>query len=839
MKDFLMTENADVVSDIVAPLAGAAEDAGASPLAAGYDADSITVLKGLEAVRKRPGMYIGDTSNGDGLHHMIYEVVDNGIDEALGGYADKVTLTINEDGSATVTDNGRGIPVDMHKKENRPAIEVIMTDLHAGGKFDQNSYKVSGGLHGVGVSVVNALSSRLEVTVFRNDQEYFIAFEHGFVVEPLRIVGPSEAGYTGTKVRFWPSPKTFDTVTFESSVLIKRMRELSFLNSLVTIVFQDLRVENSEPLVLFEENGIEGMVKYIDRKETAIHARPIICRGTKEVPQGDKKVEIGIDIAFQWNTGYRENPFSFTNNIPQKDGGTHVQGFRTSLTRVFTAFAEQNLTGKNKIAISAEDIREGMTAVVSVKVPDPKFSSQTKEKLVSSEVSGAVQQLVNEILPIWLDENPQEAKKILAKISEAAIVRAKTRAARESARKQSSLDIASLPDKLADCQSKKPEEAEVFIVEGDSAGGSAKQGRDRRIQAILPLRGKILNVERARMDVLLESEQIGTLINALGTSIGEEYFDADKCRYHKIIIMTDADVDGNHIRTLLLTFFYRYMPQLIERGYIYMAQPPLFKVTRGKTKTFLLDQPALDQYLLSNGLKNASLELADGTKYEEDALITLSLAARKQSEHINSLADDIGSEEVASTMAIAGFFAPAAFESLENRQALVEYLCELLTHRTERTIWSGEALETGIELTSRHRGVTNTFVIPSTVVRKQDAIALTREAEALGTIYGAGSTFIDRNGKSIFVNSPGQFFRLADGAGRTKDITVGRYKGLGEMNPDELKETTLDPENRSLLQVRLRDAAEADDIFKTLMGEEVEERRQYIIENSKLAEVDL
>jgi DNA gyrase subunit B len=835
MKDFLMTENADVVSDVVAPLDGAV----AGGAATGYDADSITVLKGLEAVRKRPGMYIGDTSNGDGLHHMIYEVVDNGIDEALGGFANKVTLTINEDGSATVTDNGRGIPVDMHKKENRPAIEVIMTDLHAGGKFDQNSYKVSGGLHGVGVSVVNALSSRLEVTVFRNDQEYFIAFEHGIVVEPLRVVGPSEAGYTGTKVRFWPSEKTFDSIIFDSATLIKRMRELSFLNSLVTIVFQDLRVENSEPLVLFEENGIEGMVKYIDRKETSIHARPIICRGKKTVPQGDKEIEVGIDIAFQWNTGYRENSFAFTNNIPQKDGGSHVQGFRTSLTRVLTAFADQNLTGKNKIAISAEDIREGMTAVVSVKVPDPRFSSQTKEKLVSGEVSGAVQQLMNEVLPIWLDENPQDAKKLLTKISEAAVVRAKTRAARESARKQSSLDIASLPDKLADCQSKKPEEAEVFIVEGDSAGGSAKQGRERSFQAILPLRGKILNVERARMDKLLESEQIGTLINALGTSIGEEYFDADKCRYHKIIIMTDADVDGLHIRTLLLTFFFRYMPELIDRGYIYMAQPPLYKVTRGKTKTYMLDQPALDQFLLSNGLKNASLELADGTKYEDDALIALSLSARTSSEHINALADDIGSEEVASTMAIAGFFAPAAFESMENRAALVEYLCELLTQRTERVIWTGEALENGIELTSRHRGVITSFFVPNTVVKKQDAVALTREAEALGNIYGAGATFTDRLGKVVTINSPGQFFRLADAAGRTKDITVGRYKGLGEMNPDELKETTLDPANRSLLQIRLRDAQEADDIFKTLMSEEVEERRQFIVENSKLAEVDL
>lgn len=829
-----MTDNADVASDAIVPL-GVAQ----APAAGEYNADSIGVLKGLEAVRVRPGMYIGDTSNGDGLHHMIYEVMDNGIDEALGGYANRVTLTINEDGSATITDNGRGIPVDMHKTENRPAIEVIMCDLHAGGKFNQDAYKVSGGLHGVGVSVVNALSSRLEATVFRNDLEYFIAFEHGDVVEPLRVVGPSEPGYTGTNVRFWPSAKTFDFIEFDSKVLLKRLRELSFLNSRVSIIFHDKRVENSEPVVLFEENGIEGMVRYIDRKETALLSRPIVCRGTKSVPQGEKTVEIGIDIAFQWNTNYRENQLAFTNNIPQRDMGTHVQGFREALTRALTQFADQNLTGKNKIAISPEDIKEGLTAVVSVKVPDPKFSAQTKEKLVSSEVRSAVRELMSEVLPVWLDENPQEAKKLLTKISEAAIVRAKTRAVRESARKQSSLDINSIPDKLKDCQTKKPEEAEVFIVEGDSAGGSASRGRERRTQAILPLRGKILNVERAAMDVILGSEQIGTLIMALGTGIGAEYFDADKVRYHKIIIMTDADVDGNHIRTLLLTFFYRFMPELIERGYIYIAQPPLYKITKGKNKTYLRDQAALDQYVLSSGLRQSSLELADGTKIEGDALVNLAYTARGYSAHIGELADDIDSEDIVAAMAVGGFFAPHAFETAENRAAVAEYLSELLKSRTERTKWEVQAVENGIELTSRQQGVISSYFVPSTVVKKQNAIALTQAAEDLGRIYGPGALFTDNSGKQTRVISPVHLFQLAEESGRKIIGEVQRYKGLGEMNYPELKETTLDPQNRSLLQVRIQDAAEADDIFKTLMGEAVEDRRQFIIDNSKLAEVDL
>ncbi len=806
--------------------------------AADYSADSIKALKGLEAVRMRPGMYIGDVGDGSGLHHMIYEVVDNGIDEALGGYANKVTLTLNADGSATVTDNGRGIPVDMHKEENRPAIEVIMTDLHAGGKFDQNSYKVSGGLHGVGVSVVNALSTRLEVTVYRNGEEYFIAFEHGDVVEPLRTVGPAvPANRTGTSVTFWPSPATFDFVVFDKDVLLRRMRELAFLNSGVTVEFLDARVEGAEPTVFLYEGGIRAMVEYSDRNEKVINAKPIVIRGVRKGTRNGAEVEVTIDIAMQWNTGYRDKILAFTNNIPQRDGGNHVAGFRAALTRTMSQFAEANLTGKQKISISADDIKDGLTAVISVKVPDPKFSSQTKDKLVSQEVQGPVTQLVNEVLQVWLDENPAEGKKIVQKMAEAALAREAARLARETVRSKSKLDIASLPDKLADCQSRKPHETEVFIVEGDSAGGSAKTGRDRKFQAILPLRGKVLNVERARMDKILQSEQIGTLIMALGTGIMEE-FNADKLRYHKVIIMTDADVDGNHIRTLLLTFFYRHMPELIARGHIYIAQPPLFKVTRGKKKEYLLDQTALDQYIMNSGLDGTSLTLADGRVIEGESLIKAALAAREAERYITPLVDDIGSVDVVTAMAICGFFHPAGFESEENKASLLEWLLEFLTARTVKTRWSGEVTNDGIEITWRHRGVINQCFVPNSIVKKQDAIALTKMAEALGEIYGNGSEFSSKNGEKSMIYTPSALFDIADAVGR-KGIAIQRYKGLGEMNAAELKETTLLPANRSLLQVKMRDAEVADELFSVLMGDEVSERKQFIIDNSKLAEIDL
>jgi DNA gyrase subunit B len=806
--------------------------------AADYGADSIRALKGLEAVRMRPGMYIGDTNDGSGLHHMVYEVIDNGIDEALGGYCDLVTLTLNANGSATITDNGRGIPVDMHKEENRPAIEVIMTDLHAGGKFDQNSYKVSGGLHGVGVSVVNALSTRLEATVYRNGQEYFIAFEHGEVVEPLRVVGPAvPANRTGTTVTFWPSPATFAFVEFDSAVLIRRMRELAFLNSGTKIVFHDARTEGSEPIEFFYEGGIRAMVEYSDRNEKVINAKPIVIRGVRKGNRNGTEIDVTIDIAMQWNTGYRDKILAFTNNIPQRDGGNHVAGFRAALTRTMSQFAEANLTGKQKISIAADDIKDGLTAVISVKVPDPKFSSQTKDKLVSQEVQGPVTQLVNEVLQVWLDENPAEGKKIVQKMAEAALAREAARLARETVRNKSKLDIASLPDKLADCQSRKPHEAEVFIVEGDSAGGSAKTGRDRKFQAILPLRGKVLNVERARMDKILQSEQIGTLIMALGTGIMDE-FNADKLRYHKVIIMTDADVDGNHIRTLLLTFFYRHMPELIARGHIYIAQPPLFKVTRGKKKEYLLDQAALDQYIMNSGLDGTSLTLADGRVLEGEVLIKAALSAREAERYISPLVDEIGSVDVVTAMAICGFFHPAGFETEENKASLLEWLLEFLSGRTEKTRWSGQVTENGLEITWRHRGVVNQCFVPNSIVKKQDAISLTKMAESLGEIYGNGSEFTSKNGEKSTIMTPAALFDVADAVGR-KGITIQRYKGLGEMNSSELKETTLLPDNRSLLQVKMRDAEVADELFSILMGDEVSERKQFIIDNSKLAEIDL
>jgi DNA gyrase subunit B len=806
--------------------------------AADYSADSIKALKGLEAVRMRPGMYIGDVGDGSGLHHMIYEVVDNGIDEALGGFCDTVTLTLNANGSATVTDNGRGIPVDMHKEENRPAIEVIMTDLHAGGKFDQNSYKVSGGLHGVGVSVVNALSTRLEVTVYRNGQEYFIAFEHGDVAEPLRTVGPADPlNRTGTSVTFWPSPATFDFVVFDKDVLIRRMRELAFLNSNVKVIFHDARVEGSDPIPFLFEGGIRAMVEYSDRNEKVINNKPIVIRGVRKGNRNGVEVEVNIDIAMQWNTGYRDKILAFTNNIPQRDGGNHVAGFRAALTRTMSQFAESNLTGKSKISITADDIKDGLTAVISVKVPDPKFSSQTKDKLVSQEVQGPVTQLVNEVLQVWLDENPAEGKKIVQKMAEAALAREAARLARETVRSKSKLDIASLPDKLADCQSRKPHETEVFIVEGDSAGGSAKTGRDRKFQAILPLRGKVLNVERARMDKMLQSEQIGTLIMALGTGILEE-FTVEKLRYHKVIIMTDADVDGNHIRTLLLTFFFRHMPELITRGHIYIAQPPLYKVTRGKKKEYLLDQGALDQYIMNSGLDGTFLTLADGRIIEGEALIKAALTAREAGRYIAPLIDEVGSVDVVTAMAICGFFHPAGFETEENKANLLEWLLEFLTGRTQKTLWSGQATAEGLEITWRHRGVINQCFVPNNIVKKQDAISLTKMADQLGEIYGAGSEYTTKNGEKSMVIKPDDLFNLADATGR-KGIAIQRYKGLGEMNSSELKETTLLPANRSLLQVKMRDAEVADELFSILMGDEVSERKQFIIENSKLAEIDL
>lgn len=802
-----------------------------------YGADQIKVLKGLDAVRKRPGMYIGDTSDGSGLHHMIWEVVDNGIDEALAGHADQVTVTLNADGSVTVSDNGRGIPVEMHKSEGRPTVEVVMTELHAGGKFDQNSYKVSGGLHGVGVSVVNALSTRLEVVVWRDGCEHFIAFEHGAVVEELRVTAEGKRK-TGTQVTFTPSSDTFDSVEFDAKVVERRLRELAFLNSGTKVVFHDKRVPGSEPLVLCFEGGTAAFVSHIDKTRTALISRPIICRGERTAKQGADEILITVDVALQWNDSYNQNLLAFTNNIPQKDHGTHVSGFKQALTRAVQTYAEANLSAsKKKISLSADDMREGLTAVVSVKVPDPKFSSQTKEKLVSSEVSGPVQQVVGDVLKTWFDENPGEARKIIEKAAEAAVAREAARKARELTRRKSTMDLASLPGKLADCQVRSPEEAEIFIVEGDSAGGTAKQGRDKRTQAILPLRGKVLNVERARLDKIVKSEQIGTLVQALGCGIGRDDFDPEKVRYHKIVIMTDADVDGEHIRTLLLTLFYRFMPDLIARGFVYIAQPPLFKVQHGKKSKYLLDQKALDEYLISRSMQDASLLKGDGSLISGDELVKLVLSSKADADNLGELSAEIGDADVACAMALGGYLTSNIFDADDVREKIAEYIAVILSDRTHKIRWSGRSVPNGIEISRTQRGVTDTTVVTAASVETPAAHALQRRAADLGAVYGLKAILTASSGKEYNVSGPADLYELAQSLGRS-GAEIQRYKGLGEMNNEQLWETTLDPENRMLLRVGVRDAAAADELFSTLMGDEVDDRRKWIVANSMNAEID-
>lgn len=800
-----------------------------------YGANQIKVLKGLDAVRKRPGMYIGDTGDGSGLHHMIWEVVDNGIDEALAGHCDQVDVTLNPDGSVSVTDNGRGIPVEIHPTEGRPTVEVVMTELHAGGKFDQNSYKVSGGLHGVGVSVVNALSTRLEVVVWRDGKENFIAFEHGAVAEELRVVSEGRRK-TGTKVTFTPSPATFDTVEFDAARIERRLRELAFLNSGLRITFHDLRTKDTEKVELFYEGGVSEFVRHVDRARTSLINRPIVCQGTRKVDQGGLEVTISVDVALQWNDGYSETLLGFTNNIPQKDGGTHVQGFRAALTRSVQSYAEANLASKKKVEIDPADIREGMTAIVSVKVPDPKFSSQTKEKLVSSEVSGPVQSVVSDVLSTWFDENPAEARKIIEKAAQAAVAREAARKAREMTRRKSTLDIASLPGKLADCQVRDPAKAEIFIVEGDSAGGTAKGGRDKATQAILPLRGKVLNVERARLDRILKSEQIGTLVTALGCGIGSDFYDPAKVRYHKIVIMTDADVDGEHIRTLLLTLFYRYMRDLIQQGYVYIAQPPLYSVAKGKKVTYLLDKPALDTHLLSSGIEGVVLHASDGTSYSGDDLVREIMAAAEDAVQIRALEADIPNAEVATTAAIAGFLAPACFED-GNREQMGEWLAQLLAQRTGRSAWEGAATGSGVEIRWTQRGVTSSVTVPSSAAETPVAAALTRKAAKLGGLYGNGARMVEADGSETVVNGPAELYAKAMALGE-KGVKVSRYKGLGEMNAEQLWDTTLNPETRTLLRVKIEDAAAADELFSTLMGEDVPDRKTYVVSHSEKAEID-
>jgi DNA gyrase subunit B len=787
-----------------------------------YGADSIKVLKGLEAVRKRPGMYIGDTDDGSGLHHMVYEVVDNGIDEALAGHATAVSVKIHADNSVSVRDNGRGIPVEIHKEEGVSAAEVIMTQLHAGGKFDQNSYKVSGGLHGVGVSVVNALSEWLELRIWRDGKEHFARFEHGDTVESLRVVGES-TGERGTEVRFLASTNTFSNLDYSFKTLENRLRELAFLNSGVRITLTDERPAEPVHAELFYEGGVREFVKYLDRHKQPLIADPIFITGERD--------GINVEVAMWWNDSYHETVLPFTNNIPQRDGGTHLAGYRGALTRTINLYAgSSGIARKEKVALSGDDAREGLTCVLSVKVPDPKFSSQTKDKLVSSEVRPAVEGLVNEKLAEWFEENPGPARMIVGKIVEAALAREAARKAREMTRKKSALDIASLPGKLADCQEKDPEKRELFLVEGDSAGGSAKQGRARGNQAVLPLRGKILNVERARFDRMLSSQEIGTLITALGTGIGRDEFDLSKLRYHKIVIMTDADVDGAHIRTLLLTFFFRQMPELIEHGHLFIAQPPLYKVARGKSEVYLKDQAALDDYLIQQGVDGAVLRLGSGEEISGADLARVVEEARAVRRILQTFPVTYP-QTILEQTAIAGAFVPGALDTdLQGTADRVAERLDLVAVEYERG-WQGRPTQDhGLRLSRSLRGVEEVRVLDGSVLRSGSARKLGEHTNSLRDVYGATATLVRKDRGQLIHGPLGLLEAILDEG--EKGLSLQRYKGLGEMNPDQLWETTLDPEARTLLQVRVDDVAEADDIFTKLMGDVVEPRREFIQQNA-------
>jgi len=788
-----------------------------------YGAESIKVLKGLDAVRKRPGMYIGDTDDGSGLHHMVYEVVDNAIDEALAGHATEVTVTLNADGSVTVTDNGRGIPTDIHQGEGVSAAEVIMTQLHAGGKFDQNSYKVSGGLHGVGVSVVNALSTWLKLRIYRNGKEHFMEFRHGDAVAPLAVVGDAP-DKRGTEVTFLPSPETFTMVEFDYSTLEHRLRELAFLNSGVRIVLTDKRHAEHKREELMYEGGVEAFVRYLDRTKNALIDKPIVIRSEKD--------GIGVEVALWWNDSYHENVLCFTNNIPQRDGGTHLAGFRAALTRQVNGYAESSgLTKKEKVSLTGDDCREGLTAIVSVKVPDPKFSSQTKDKLVSSEVRPAVENVMNEALNNWLEEHPAEARTLVGKVVEAAAAREAARKARELTRRKGALDIASLPGKLADCQERDPSKCEILLVEGDSAGGSAKQGRDRSFQAVLPLRGKILNVERARFDKMLSSQEIGTLITALGTGIGREEFNIEKLRYHRIIIMTDADVDGSHIRTLLLTFFFRQMPELIERGHLYIAQPPLYKATRGKQAIYLKDERALEDFLIDAGIENAALRLESGVEFQGDQLKGLIDEARLVRQVLSSLHTRYD-RKVVEQAAIAGALRPDVVEDATRGPAAATYIAQRLDAISEELErgWTGEVREGGYVFSRTVRGVTQTATLDQALIASQEAKKLDERAASLQDVYAKPAKLV-RKADETQIDGPLTLFNAVLAAGR-KGLQLQRYKGLGEMTAQQLWETTLDRDVRSLLQVKVKDTTDADDLFVKLMGDVVEPRREFIQENA-------
>jgi DNA gyrase subunit B len=813
-----------------------------------YRADSITVLRGLDAVRARPGMYIGDTDDGSGLHHMVYEVVDNAIDEALAGYCDTVTVTLNSEGSVTVTDNGRGIPVDIHEEEGVSAAEVVMTQLHAGGKFNHNSYKVSGGLHGVGVSVVNALSSRLDLTIFRDGQEHYMRFADGDAVAPLAVVGAAPelpAGQTsggkrngrktGTEVTFLPSARTFTKTEFDFATLEHRLRELAFLNSGVTMVLTDARGVEPKVVNMHYEGGLVAFVNYLDRSKQQLHSPPISIMGERE--------SIVVEAAMAWTDSYHETMLCFTNNIPQRDGGTHLAGFRAALTRSVNRFAtESGIAKKEKVELTGEDMREGLSCVLSVKVPDPKFSSQTKDKLVSSEVRPVVEGVIADKLQQWFEEHPADAKRIVAKVVEAAAAREAARKARDLTRRKGVLDMANLPGKLADCQERDPAKSELFIVEGDSAGGTAKQGRDRKNQAILPLKGKILNVERARFDKMLSSAEIGTLIAALGTGIGAEDFDVEKARYHRIIIMTDADVDGSHIRTLLLTFFFRQMPALIDKGFLYIAQPPLYGIKRGSGKLdYFKGDVELEAYLMAAGLKDTVFHQHDGVQRAAADLAQLVEEARLCRQLLQPLVRKVGRLEIVEQAVIAGALDLALLTDAARAQVVaVETARRLdaLADVNERG-WKGTAVEgDGYVFERTVHGVLERRTLGAALVRSAEGRKLAERAAALRAVYGGRGKLVAKD-REFAVSGPTGLVDSVMDLGR-KGITISRYKGLGEMNSDQLWETTLDPNARALLQVKMSHADSAEEVFSTLMGDLVEPRRDFIQANAlQVANLDV